>query len=84
MKLHPPQRTTGETPTKCSGAAACVLDDAMYVVAGFHRCGGLLLTTGILCSQRQASGPHMKPRPQGAGQREGAAAPDEEGPGLQP
>jgi len=32
-----PQRTTGETPTKCSGAAACVLDDAMYVVAGFHR-----------------------------------------------
>jgi hypothetical protein len=24
-------------PTKCSGAAACVLDDTMYVVAGFHR-----------------------------------------------
>ena len=31
------QRTTGDVPTKCSGSAACVLDDTMYVVAGFHR-----------------------------------------------
>jgi len=31
------QRTTGDIPTKCSGSAACVLDDTMYVVAGFHR-----------------------------------------------
>jgi hypothetical protein len=34
---HGLQRTRGDVPTKCSGAAACVLDDTMYVVAGFHR-----------------------------------------------
>lgn len=31
------QRTTGDVPTKCSGAAATVLGDVMYVVAGFHK-----------------------------------------------
>jgi len=31
------QRTTGDVPSKCSGAAATVLGDAMYVVAGFHK-----------------------------------------------
>jgi len=31
------QKTSGPAPTKCSGAAACVLDDNMYVVAGFHK-----------------------------------------------
>lgn len=31
------QRTTGDVPTKCSGAAACVLDDTLYIMAGFHR-----------------------------------------------
>jgi len=31
------RRTTGEIPSKCSGAAATVMDDTMYVVAGFHK-----------------------------------------------
>jgi len=31
------QRSTGAIPSKCSGAAACVLDDTLYVLAGFHR-----------------------------------------------
>lgn len=31
------RRTQGDVPSKCSGAAACVLDDSMFVVAGFHR-----------------------------------------------
>lgn len=31
------KKTTGEVPTKCSGAGAAVLGDVMYVVAGFHK-----------------------------------------------
>jgi len=31
------RRTIGPAPTKCSGAAATVMDDQMYVVAGFHK-----------------------------------------------
>jgi len=31
------RRTTGDIPSKCSGAAATVMDDTMYVVAGFHK-----------------------------------------------
>ena len=31
------QKTTGDIPTKCSGAAATVIGDTMYVVAGFHK-----------------------------------------------
>lgn len=31
------QKTTGDIPTKCSGAAGCVMDDTLYVLAGFHR-----------------------------------------------
>jgi len=31
------ERTTGDIPSKCSGAAAAVLEDTMYVVAGFHK-----------------------------------------------
>ena len=31
------KRTTGDVPTKCSGAAATVIGDMMYVVAGFHK-----------------------------------------------
>lgn len=32
-----PQKTSGPAPSKCSGAAACVLDDSMYILAGFHK-----------------------------------------------
>ena len=31
------KRTTGDVPTKCSGAGAAVLGDVMFVVAGFHK-----------------------------------------------
>ena len=31
------KKTTGEVPTKCSGAGAAVLGDVMFVVAGFHK-----------------------------------------------
>ena len=30
-------RTSGDIPSKCSGAAATVMEDTMYVVAGFHK-----------------------------------------------
>jgi len=30
-------RTEGQVPNRCSGAAGCVEDDLLYVVAGFHR-----------------------------------------------
>jgi len=30
-------RTVGDIPSKCSGAAATVMEDTMYVVAGFHK-----------------------------------------------
>jgi len=31
------QKTSGDIPSKCSGAAATVIDDTMYIVAGFHK-----------------------------------------------
>ena len=32
-----PQKTSDVAPSKCSGAAACVMDDYMYILAGFHK-----------------------------------------------
>merc|ERR1719430_1245465 len=29
--------TTGDIPNRCSGAGGCVVDDSLYVVAGFHQ-----------------------------------------------
>jgi len=43
LMLHPHTRqwtalkTGGHEPSRCSGAAGCVLDEVLYVVAGFHR-----------------------------------------------
>lgn len=31
------QKTAGDIPSKCSGAAAAVVGDTMYVLAGFHK-----------------------------------------------
>lgn len=31
------KRTYGDIPSKCSGAAATVMEDTMYVLAGFHK-----------------------------------------------
>ena len=39
------KKTTGEVPTKCSGAGAAVLGDVMYVVAGFHK---IMITVNAL------------------------------------
>jgi len=48
--LH--QKTVGPAPTKCSGAAACVMDDNMYVVAGFHK---------IMVSKKMYMDPQYEP-----------------------
>lgn len=45
-----PQKTSGEAPSKCSGAAACVLDDSMYILAGFHK---------IVVNRRSSRGRHL-------------------------
>ena len=39
------KRTTGDVPTKCSGAGAAVLGDMMFVVAGFHK---IMITVNAL------------------------------------
>jgi hypothetical protein len=30
-------RTTGDVPNRCSGAGACLIDDSLFVAAGYHQ-----------------------------------------------
>ena len=47
------KRTTGDVPTKCSGAGGAVLGDVMYVVAGFHK---VMITVNALREVNGVSG----------------------------
>ena len=49
-------QTKGNVPSKCSGAAACVLGDTMFMIAGFHE---VTLSLKALTQQDEIPAPDM-------------------------